>query len=368
MSGTEWRTIEHQGQPSKGRILRERGEWSIVVIPDQDKESDTVVYLKNDTVVSTEAYGAPNAGDVTVNGIAVIADWKVFGERTNTDIHLVDIEGDMHRTLTVEQSSPLVGISNNGEYIAVADYDEMVKIYEMTDLTRVGKHSVLFGDRIVPSAAPGAPDQFKLAGPNSEEDLYYLIDVNGDVQSTSEQIKDLRYIESFELDHSSDWNVAISELLEYYDNTENEYLKEQIPNVIGDGSLAKIKNISRLESIVDSLHVAHDRFPEPKNKLAAALISDAHYRIGREHEKEGDIDSFFENMDAAQSYAEVVLPWYDGKKLLAKIHRRLARVYKRRGDRPAARENVDRIFELEQEYDISLASDADERLREELAN
>lgn len=367
MANLEWRTIEYDGESSRGRVLSTAGEWLLVVIPAPDEPRDTLVYLRDDRIVSTETYGAPSAGDVTPDGIAVIADWREFGQKTNTDIHLIDITGEEHQQFTVEHSSPLVAITSDGAALAVSSFDGMIRIYDAADFSARAHHSVLFGDRLVPSTNMGDTNRICLQSHDDAPPLKYSIDLSGEVQSTTDEVELIRYVESFELDHTTEWEDIIPELLERYDEAAVEYTKNQIANVIGNGSLAHISNSDRLDSIINALEAAHRRFNDEHRKLASKVLSDAHYRLGKARYQQGDATEFFTHLTAAESYAEEVLPWYDGKKLLAKIHRRKARIYENRGEIEEAKSNVNRIFELEQEYDVSLASKADERLRDGLS-
>jgi hypothetical protein len=367
MASSTWRTITHQGQERNVRELTAEGDWCIAVAPQPDAPKDSVLILRGDSVIRTAEFGAPNAASVTANGVAVIADWIEFGAKTDSEIHVTALPDGESRSMTIPHSAPLVVITPDGSSIGISSYDGTVDIYETESLSLRSRHSVLFGDRLVPWTRSTHNQRIFLREKNDDK-LEYSIDLAGNVQSMSEAVEHIRYVESFDIDQTSDWDIAIPELVTQYQEADSDYIKNRIANTVGDASLAHIDEKNRLASIIDVLEDALTAFEGPHEKLAAAILSDAHYRFGKQCDTEGNNAAFVEHLDTAEIHAKTVLPWYDGKDLLAKIYRRRARFYKKRGDRRQARQNIERIFELEKEYDVSLATDADERLRTELSS
>jgi len=161
--------------------------------------------------------------------------------------------------------------------------------------------------------------------------------------------------------------VAMPELCQQYTDSSTEYVQKRVAEVFDDGPLAHITDSERLKTIIEVLEQAREEFSDP-SKAIAALLSDAHYRLAKEYRGQGQITEFFDHLGIAESYAKDALLWFAGKKLLAKVNRCKARVYKQRGELEAARTHINQIFEIQEEYDGSLTSDADERLRHELTD
>lgn len=368
MTSFEWKTVEYQGEEISGRLLSASNGWSLIVFPDFDEDMDRLVCYHNESVVYEMTLGAPNAGDITPDGTAIIADWIKYGQRTNSEVHLLDIPNRTSRSFNIEDSAPLVAITPDGTTFAITNYDGKVNIYGSTDFSLQAQHSALFGDRLIPVTKSGENNRIYLRARDEPPLIEYSISLSGEIQSMSDNAERIRYIESFNLDNTNDWSIAVTELCQQYTESSAEYVKQQVAEVFDDASLAHINDSERLKTIIEVLEQAHEQFSEPHSKAVAAQLSDAHYRFGKEYRGQGQITEFFDHLEIAESYAEDVLPWFAGKKLLAKINRRKARVYKQRGEIEAARKHVNCIFEIEERYDINLATGADQRLRRELEN
>jgi hypothetical protein len=368
MTSFEWKTVEYQGEETSGRLLSASNGWSLIVFPDFDEDMDRLVCYHNESVVYEMTLGAPNAGDITPDGTAIIADWIKYGQRTNSEVHLLDIPNRTSRSFNVEYSAPLVAIIPDGTTFAITNYDGKVDIYDSTDFSLQAQHSALFGDRLIPVTKPGENDRVYLRARDEPPIIEYSIGVTGEIDSLTDGAKRIQYIESFDLDNTTDWGTAVPELCQQYTEASTDYVRKRVAEVFDDGSLAHVTDSERLKSIIEVLERGHEQFSDPYSKAVATQLSDAHYRLGKKYRSQGKIDRFFDHLTTAESYAEEVLPWFAGKQLLAKIHRRKARVYEQRGEIKAAKDQIDRVFEIEDEFDINLTSDADERLRRELSN
>ena len=368
MTSFEWKTVEYQGEETSGRLLSTSNEWSLIVFPEFDEDMDRLVCYQNGSAIYEMELGAPNAGDLTPDGTAIIADWIKYGQRTNSEIHLLDIPSRTSRSFNVEYSAPLVAITPDGSTLALTNYDGKVNIYDTTEFSLKSQHSALFGDRLVPVTKRGENNRVYLRARDEPPIIEYSIDLTGDIHSLSDDAKRIQYIESFDLDNTTDWNIAVPELCQQYTESSTEYVQKRVAEIFDDGSLAHITDSERLKTIIEVLEQAHGHFSDPHSKTVAALLSDAHYRLGKEYHGQGQITEFFDYLEIAESYAEDVLPWFAGKKLLAKVNRRKARVYEQRGELEAARTHINRIFEIQEEYDVSLTTDADERLRHKLTD
>lgn len=366
MVETEWQTIDYKGESISAEVLARSNHKSLVVGILSDSPNNVIVYTDDGEQVYSKELGAPNSGDISEDGLFVFADWRVYGKRTDSDIILVDPSNGEHREFTVNHSAPLVAITRDGSKVILSSYDGYVRIYDADDFSLLSKHAILFGERLIPDTHETKPNQIRLHHHNEKSELQYTIDYSGNVHSMTNEVEEIRYIESFNLDQYTDWETALDELSEYYRNTSIQYVKDQISQIIGDGSLANVSSQQRLSSIINSLMSLYQQFEDDHRKSVSLILADAYYRQAKVAQSTGPMSEFFKYLDSAESYASEVRSWYDGKDLLARIHRRRARAYYQRGQRSEALSHINRLFNLDEQYEANLTTDYDDRLRDEL--
>ncbi|CAJ52209.1 hypothetical protein [Haloquadratum walsbyi] len=347
-------------------VVAEINQWVVFVELNRDNKQQLHIQ-EDDTIVDSLVLKEPRDVDIAADGTTVIADWVEYGAQTEAEIHVLNPSDGSHHITTVELSSPLVANSHCGDYLAVTGYNQVVRIYRSDPISLIGTHTALFGGRLVPQFER-ANDLITLAsGQPDEANLRYQIDKAGSVVNKVDDIEKIQYANSFELDKDSDWKSDISELTKLYQTTTDEAAKNIIANIVGDASLSYLTDESTIETIITNVVTAHDIFKNDHQKLSAKILSDAYYRLGKVRHKQGYYSDAHKQWKTAKEYATVVLPWYDGKDMLAKVHRKQARAYKRQNEYKEARSHIEQIFELEDEYNVQLASDSDERLYDSLS-
>lgn len=107
---------------------------------------------------------------------------------------------------------------------------------------------------------------------------------------------------------------------------------------------------------------------EGETKSTARKLANAYWELAKELKKEqGDTDEWWSSLNKAKEYYTEVLPWYDGKKGLAKVQRKQAKYHLKEGNEEFALELWQNIAGLEKEYDVQLLTDADKEKIEELS-
>lgn len=259
-----------------------------------------------------------------------------------------------------------MAISPDSELIVIAGHDREIQIWERSPFQCVNQHNCEFEDRPVPVF--NSNSEVKLSHPRDEGELWYTIDPTGKIIERSEQAETLRYLNSFDLDYSSEWPAIVEELHEVWLDNNSAAIQRHIEEMFYDASLARVSDLNRLKGIVNALETIYRSADGNYERALSVILCDSHYRLAKAYRKEqNDIDSFFDHMERAENYGSKSDGWYRAKKLLAKVYRRRARVRKQRNDILGARSEVETLFELEERYGVNLTTDADVRLRDDLA-
>jgi tetratricopeptide (TPR) repeat protein len=161
-----------------------------------------------------------------------------------------------------------------------------------------------------------------------DEDPYYGIDLTGEVIWRSEEFeRKMRIEELMDSEDTESLETVIDELEEAYELSSDKYEKKPIAN-----------------------------------KLA-----DAHWKLAKEIKKKEEVtDECWSHLNDAYTYYLEILPWYDGKRGAAKVKRLQGKYYLKQEDEESALACFEEIQNLEEEYDVQLLTDADERRLEEL--
>jgi tetratricopeptide (TPR) repeat protein len=121
-----------------------------------------------------------------------------------------------------------------------------------------------------------------------------------------------------------------------------------------------------LEKALDLLEEAYDLAEEENEKKnVAQKLADTYWNLAKEIDK--DSDEWWQHLNQAKTYYTEILPWYDGKQGVAKVSRKQGKYYLNQEEEEAALEMFQNIADLEEEYDVQLLTDADERKLEELS-
>jgi hypothetical protein len=104
-----------------------------------------------------------------------------------------------------------------------------------------------------------------------------------------------------------------------------------------------------------------------EQRNVAQQLAETHWNLAKTVSQEhGPTDEWWDHLDQAAQYYRQTLPRYAGKQGLAKVKRKQGKQHLDDGNEAAARECFDTIADLEDEYDVQLLTDADERRLEQL--
>jgi len=104
-----------------------------------------------------------------------------------------------------------------------------------------------------------------------------------------------------------------------------------------------------------------------EHRNVAQQLAETHWNLAKTvNQEQGTTEEWWEHLDQAARYYRQSLPRYAGKQGLAKVKRKQGKQHLRDGDDAAARGCFEEIARLEDEYDVQLLTDADERRLEEL--
>lgn len=136
--------------------------------------------------------------------------------------------------------------------------------------------------------------------------------------------------------------------------------------------LQELMESSETDDLEEALELLHEAYEvaagENEKKNVARKLADTHWSLAKEIKREeGDTDQWWSHLNQAKEHYFEILPWYDGKSGAAKILRKQGKYYLKQEENEAARDCFQNIADLEEEYDVQLLTDADERRLEELS-
>ncbi|QLD89108.1 hypothetical protein HWV07_08725 [Natronomonas salina] len=306
----------------------------------------------------------PRSTSITDNGRAVVADWREYGESTGSKVSVYDPDGTVVWQKEYDASSPFVAISAGGEYIAVSPYNGETRVIAVDTEQLITLHSNKLDNREKPVFVGDNPELH--LGRNTGDKPAYGITLDDEIVWRSEEFDKHSFIGSLELEAGIEWAETADRLIESYESGDQD-MQQRIIETILDTSLANLKSESELEPPHNALRRLYDCVKGDDHKRAVAIpLSDAKYRMARAYKRHKPTQDCLDALGQAITLAEEGLPWYDAKKQLAKCYRFRARLHKQRGNYAAAVDDIERVFNLENEYDVQLATDADRNLRQEL--
>lgn len=306
----------------------------------------------------------PRSTDCSPTGRAVFADWRKYGSSTGSEVTVLESDGSNAYTTELNASSPLVAISEGGQYIAICPYNGQTRVVEIENGNLVTLHNNLVDDRQKPVFRGKQPVLY--LGQSKSDKPSYAISLADEIVWKDDEFSDLHLVTSIELDADSHWPEILSEFEDLYLQGDKR-LQEGINETLSESSLATIDNENRLREIVTALENYYSVTETDDEKRAAAIpLADAYYRLAKSVRRESSSEKFWKNIESAIEYGQVGLPWYQAKQHLAKSYRLEARTHERRNDLESATTSIEQIFKLEEEYNVQLATDADRRFRDRL--
>lgn len=104
-----------------------------------------------------------------------------------------------------------------------------------------------------------------------------------------------------------------------------------------------------------------------EERNVAQQLAETHWKLAKKIKRdEGVTDEWWKHLDEAAQYYSETLPRYAGKQGIAKVRRQQGKQYLNDGKQKSARDCFEEIAAIEDEYDVQLLTDADERRLDEL--
>jgi hypothetical protein len=308
----------------------ENGEWNVAYGRSYENDEHRVFLLRNQGLQFTRQLTRMEDAKVADTGDSLLIDGG-DREELSGNACVLNSSGEERFSQGFEANIGACTISSNGDYIAVATLnpDCTTYIFDLTEGKQVVEHENLDGNKMgLDFQEDGEGLKLYLAeGPDS--DPFYAIDLNGEVVWRSDELQRQQRLQTLmDSSKTDDLEKALDLLEEAYDLAEEENEKKNI----------------------------------------AQKLADTHWNLAKEiDKKEEDSDEWWQHLNQAKMYYTEVLPWYDGKQGVAKVSRKQGKYYLDQGEEEAALETFQSIADLEEEYDVQLLTDADERKIEELS-
>jgi hypothetical protein len=308
----------------------ENREWNIAYGRSFDTDEHRVFLLRDQGLQFTKQLNRIEDAKVSDTGDALVIDGG-DREELSGKAYVFDSSGEQRFTQGFEANVGACEISSDGDYMAVATLnpDCTTYIFDLNEREQIVEHENRDGNKMdLDFKEEDEGLRLSLAeGPDS--DPFYAIDLEGEVVWQSDELE-----------------------------------RQQRLQTLMDSS-----KTDELEEALDLLEEAYDLAEEEnENKNVAQKLADTHWNLAKEIDKEKeDSDEWWQNLNQAKSYYMEILPWYDGKQGVAKVSRKQGKYYLNQGKEEAALEMFQSIADLEEEYDVQLLTDADERKIRELS-
>lgn len=359
-----WTTVDHDGTTTDVKIAARAEPYAVGARWGTATDGDRlglVALFHGTTPEYVADVPEPRSVGVAATGRFVVADWIEYGESTDSRVFVVDPNGTVVFNEQLEYGAVLVDIDDTGTHLAVSTYESAVRIYDIEEGILVGLHPCAIADRPVVDFTSDDTTQIELREHDGSERLY-SITTEGTQFSEDSSGEIRRYINSFDPSGEADWLEAAEEFRTAYFDADTDELRQFIIEELSDHPLRNVTSERALKSIIDDLESWRAQTDRTSHQRALAIrLADAYYRLAKAVKTSTGGAQFWDHIDTAQEYAEAGLPWYEAKSMLAKTHRIQSRTHERRNEPHEARHHLDRIAELEQEYDISLLNAPDEK-------
>ncbi|MDL0123492.1 hypothetical protein [Halobacterium salinarum] len=365
LASSTWEEVVIGGEPINMQLRPASGQYQIAGKYGSKDSPGYVALLTCGEVTYSGRPVNPRSTARAPNGRAAIADWREYGESTGSEITVREADGTIVYNTEIDQGAPFVALSDDGTYLAIAPYDGTTRVIDITTEKLVLLHENRIDERQKPIFVGDSPE-LHLAR-NKGDTPEYAISLDDSLIWKSDDFDTHDFIEALSLEAGIDWEDTLQQLFEIYQ--EDEDMMEAVADKLNEASLANIDSIETLETIIDELEPLYDVTSDDSHKRATAIVlADAQYRLSRMHRRERNKEQTLAALETSIGYATEGLPWYDAKQILADCYRFRARIHKQRGRRQEALTDINRVFDLDSEYDVRLKREADENLREELSS
>jgi len=308
----------------------ESSEWSVSYGRSFDTDEHRVFLFQNQGLQFTKQLTRIEDAKVADTGDTLVIDGE-DREELSGKAYVFNSSGKKRFTHGFEANVGACAISSDGDYVAVATLnpDCTTYMFNLSEEKQIVEHENLDGNKMGLDFQEDEEGLKLYLAEGPDSDPFYAIDLNGEVVWRSEELERQQQLQNL------------------MDSSETEDLEEAL----------------------DLLKEAYDLAEEENEKKnVAQKLADTHWNLAKEIDKEEeDSDEWWQHLNQAKSYYSEILPWYDGKQGVAKVSRKQGKYYLNQGEEEAALEMFQNIADLEEEYDVQLLTDADERKIEELS-
>jgi hypothetical protein len=283
-----------------------------------------VFLFEGDELCFTTDIDRPNACAVANDGTVAVVDWKDWGDTLSGTFHVFNQSGHRFVKHTFESNIGPVAITPDGAYAATSTLNPDCSTYVFDVdageclLRHENKHGNIHHLEFVEQN-----DAWMLRLGELDDDSAYGIDLGGHVVWKSEGVKRQERLEDLiESSEESDLREAVVLLEEAMELASEDYEQRNV----------------------------------------AQQLAETHWNLAKTvNQEHGLTDEWWDHLDQAAQYYRETLPRYAGKQGLSKVKRKQGKQHLDDGNEAAARECFETIADLEDEYDVQLLTDADER-------
>lgn len=292
-----------------------------------DERVHRLFLLKNEDLQFTKEMERIEDAKVSDTGSVIAIDGEGRDDLSGR-LYVFDNHGEQVFSQGFEANIGASAVSNDGGYAAVATLnpDCSTYVFDLNEDRQVLEHENKEGNKIgleLQEEKDGA-QVYLSQNPGSEP--LYAIDLEGEVVWRSKELQ------------------SHEKLQELMDSSETKDIEEAL-------------------DLLEEAYELADGENEKKN--VAQKLADTHWDLAKN--SENDSDEWWQHLNQSKMYYTEILPWYDGKEGVAKISRKQGKYYMKQDEEETALEMFENIADLEEEYDVQLLTDADERKIEELS-
>ncbi|SDX65441.1 hypothetical protein [Halobellus clavatus] len=322
--------VEYQGNRFFSEASEsENGEWIVVYGKAMQVENEIhrLFLLREEELQFTKELKRIEDARISDTGSVLAIDGE-SREDLSGRLYVFNRSGDQVFSQGFDANVGASALSSDGRYAAVATLnpDCSTYVFDLSESRQVLKHENQEGNKMGLEYKDEEGETRVYLSESPDSGPLYAIDLGGDVVWRSEELQ------------------RKHRLQELMDSSETEDLEEAL-------------------DLLDEAYELADGENEKKN--VAQKLADTHWSLAKS--SENDSDEWWQHLNQAKAYYTEILPWYDGKQGVAKVSRKQGKYYLKQDQEEAALEMFQNIADLEEEYDVQLLTDADERKLEELS-
>ena len=332
---TDWMDIEYGGDRYYAQTATSsNGDYTAAYqdgrsgAGDGDPEPGRVFVFEDEDLRFTTEIARPNACVVANDGTVAVVDWNDWGDTLSGTFHVFNESGHRFVKHQFDANIGPVAITPDGEYAATSTFnpDCSTYLFDVTAGEQLLRHKNQHGNvQHLEFVDRDGSWMLRLGTP--DDGSVYGIDLGGHIVWKSEGLQRQARLEGLlESSIEADLHEALN-LLE------------------------------------EAMELASEDYEE---RNVAQQLAETHWKLAKTIKREdGVTDKWWEHLEQATQYYRQTLPRYAGKRGLAKVKRQQGKQHLNEGNRANARECFEEIAALEDEYDVQLLTDADERRLDE---